>query len=255
MSNSLFVLGLGYSASRIAAGFEGETAGVGRDNFTAPSVGEALSHATHILSSVPPTEDGDPALLHWADAIRASPARWIGYLSSTGVYGDTGGAWVDETAPIAAGRRSARIAADLAWQALDPRVHIFRLPGIYGPRRSPLDRLADFRVDAPGHLFSRIHVEDIAGAVLASMRTPNPGIYNLADDRPASSADVAAHAARLLGRDPAPLIPLAEAPLSPAARGFYSESRRIANGRMKRVLGYALRYPDYEAGLRAERLT
>lgn len=255
MLNRLFVLGLGYSASRIAAGFGGEAGGVGRSGFDDPGVGEALSRATHILSSVPPGDDGDPALTLWGDTIRASNARWIGYLSSTGVYGDTGGAWVDETAPVGAGRRSARAAADLAWQALDRRVHIFRLPGIYGPGRSPLDRLADFRVDAPGHLFSRIHVDDIAGAVLASMRAPRPGVYNLADDRPASSADVAACAARLMGRDPPPLVPLADAALSPAARGFYSERRRVANGRMKRVLGYRLLYPDYEAGLRAESAT
>ena len=184
-------------------------------------------------------------------AIGASDAQWVGYLSSTGVYGDTGGAWVDETAPIGRGRRSARAVADLAWQALDKRAHVFRLPGIYGPGRSPVDRLPEFRVDAPGHLFSRIHVDDIAGAVLAAMHRPKPGVYNLADDRPAESADVTACAARLLGRAPPPLLPPDEAPLSAAARGFYAERRRVSNTRMKRTLGYRLRYPDYEAGLRA----
>ncbi len=248
----LFILGLGYSASRIAQavrGAGGEATGVGRNGFD--TAGDALAAATHILSSVPPGDDGDPVLDRYAAAIRASGAKWVGYLSSTGVYGDADGAWVDEASPVGGGRRSARVAADLAWQALDRRVHVFRLPGIYGPGRSALDRPAAFRIDAPRHLFSRIHVDDIAGAVVASMLRPEPGVYNLADDRPATSAAVAEAAARLLGREPPPLAPLAEAPLGDAARGFYAERRRVANGRMKRVLGYRLRYPDYESGLRA----
>ena len=144
----LFVFGLGYSASRIAEAIRaggGVASGVGRAGFADAD----LSQATHILSSVPPGDSGDPVLARYADAIRASRAAWIGYLSSTGVYGDTGGAWVDEASPVGGGRRSERSEADAAWQALDPRVHVFRLPGIYGPGRSPLDRMLEVRVDAP----------------------------------------------------------------------------------------------------------
>jgi nucleoside-diphosphate-sugar epimerase len=257
---TLLILGLGYSASRLAARLRADgwqvtgsrrTPGPDALAFDDPAVTDAIARATHILSSVPPEEDADPVLARYGDAIRASGATWIGYLSSTGVYGDHAGAWVDEGTPVGQGRRSARIAADLSWQALGSRVHVFRLPGIYGPGRSALDRVSPFRVDAPGHRFSRIHVDDIAGAVTASMRAPRPGVYNLTDDLPATSAEVTAHACALLGRAPPPLIPLAEAPLSPMARGFYSERRVVANGKMTRCLGYRLRYPDYRAGLRA----
>lgn len=256
----LLILGLGYSAARLAARLRADAwsiAGVRREAggealaFDDPAVADEIARATHILSSVPPDGGNDPVLRRYARAIRASGAAWIGYLSSTGVYGDAGGAWVDEGMPVAAGRRAGRIAADLGWQALDPRVHVFRLPGIYGPGRSALDRAAAFRVDAPGHLFSRIHVDDIAGAVRLSMLRPRPGVYNLADDLPATGAAVIDRACDLLGRPRPPLLPLAEAPLSPAARAFYSERRRAANGRMKRCLGYRLRYPDYRAGLAA----
>ena len=173
----LLILGLGYTASRLGtrmwdAGWD--VIGVRRTGsaevlaFDDPALPDAIRGATHILSSVPPEGSGDPVLTRHAEALRASPARWIGYLSSTGVYGDAAGAWVDETAPVGTGRRSARAAADLAWQALRPDLHVFRLPGIYGPGRSALDRLAAPRVDAPGHRFSRIHVDDIVGAVIAS---------------------------------------------------------------------------------------
>lgn len=253
----LLILGLGYTASRLhtrmwAAGWD--VIGTRRTGssevlaFDDPALLDAIRGATHILSSVPPEGEGDPVLDRHAEALRASPAGWIGYLSSTGVYGDAGGAWVDESAPVGTGRRSARAAADLAWQALRPDMRIFRLPGIYGPGRSVLDRLTAPRVDAPGHLFSRIHVDDIVGAVVAAFDA-GPGVWNIADDDPATSRAVAEYACDLVGA-PYPPLALPET-LSPQARAFYSERRRIANGKMKRDLGYRLRYPSYREGLRA----
>lgn len=214
----------------------------------------AIGRATHILSSVPPEADADPVLARHRRAIAESGARWIGYLSSSGVYGDTGGAWVDEGSPIGTGRRTARAAADLAWQALHPEVRVFRLPGIYGPGRSPLDRVRGgqaHRIDLPGQVFSRVHVDDIVGGVLASIDRGPAGIFNLADDRPASQNAVIEAACALLGVAPPPLLPLEEAGLSPAARAFYGENRRVANGRAKRLLGWSPRHPDHRAGLRA----
>lgn len=254
---ALFVFGLGYTASRLGA-FLSERgwhiSGTGRGGDVSfddcAAVEHALASATHILSSVPPKDDNDPVLNSYGDAIRRFPG-WIGYLSSTGVYGDTGGAWVDEGAPIGSGRRTGRSAADLAWQALDARV--FRLPGIYGPGRSPLDRVAAgtaHRIDLPGQVFSRIHVDDIASGVIAGFDGP-PGVYNLADDLPCSQNIVIAHAAALLGIAPPPLRSIDDAALSPAARAFYAENRRVANGKARRVLGWQPSYPDYRAGLGA----
>ena len=169
------------------------------------------------------------------------------------MYGDVDGAWVDESAPTGTGRRTARSDADAAWQQL-PGAHIFRLPGIYGPGRTPFDRIRAGeakRIDAPGQVFSRVHVDDICAVVIAGMTRPSPGIYNVADDRPAPAHEVTAFAARLTGTEPPPLTPLEKAELSPAARGFYAENRRVANGKMKRDLGVSLRYPDYRSGLPA----
>jgi nucleoside-diphosphate-sugar epimerase len=202
---------------------------------------------------VPPDEAGDPVLARYGDRLRASPAGWIGYLSSTGVYGDTGGAWVDESAPIGRGRRSARSIADLAWRSLGRPVHIFRLPGIYGPGRSALDRIREGRarrIADDDQIFSRVHVDDIVSGVIAGMASP-AGIYNLADDWPCPQNDVIEHGCALLGVAPPPLQTLEEAGLSPAARAFYAENRRVANGKAKRVLGWRPLYPDYRAGLRA----
>ena len=185
--------------------------------------------------------------------------EWIGYLSTTGVYGDTGGAWVDETAtPAPTGARGRRrLAAENAWLAFGERhglaVHVFRLAGIYGPGRNALAtvrRGAAKRIDKPGHVFSRIHVADIAQVLAASIAKPNPGaIYNVCDDEPAPAADVVAHACALLGVAPPPLTPLDEADLSPMARSFYADNRRVSNARIKNELGVALRFPDYRAGL------
>jgi len=253
----LLVFGLGYTASHLARRLSGEgwhvtgTSRDGRGGTVRFDAGDAvlaeIVAATHILSSVPPAGERDPVLDRYGDALIRRRC-WLGYLSSTGVYGNTGGAWVDETAPVGSGRRTARAAADAAWLGLDARV--FRLPGIYGPGRSPLDRVANgaaHRVDAP-NVFSRIHVDDIVSGVVAGFDGP-AGAYNLADDRPCSQNPVVDFAARLLGVAPPAVVPVAS--LSPMAQGFYAESRRVATGKAKRVLGWAPRHADYRAGLRA----
>lgn len=257
--NRLLILGQGYTGSRLRVWAErsgwavvgtARSARAGILMADDPAVAAEIARATHILSSVPPDEDADPVLARHGDALAASGARRL-YLSSTGVYGDTAGAWVDETAPVGHGRRTARAAADLAWQAIGARV--LRLPGIYGPGRSALDRVREGtaqRIDAGAQVFSRIHVDDIVAGIVAAFAAA-PGVWNIADDLPAPGHEVTAFAARLLGFVPPPLVPLADARLSPQARAFYAENRRVANGKMKRDLGLRLRYPDYRCGLRA----
>lgn len=258
----LVILGLGYSGQVIAARLRAagwHVAGTSRDGRGGtirfddyPAVKTAIGRATHLLSTIPPDADhadvaADPVIAAYR-ALLDPRDRWLGYLSSTGVYGDIGGAWVDESAPLR-GRRGARNAADAAW--LDLGASCFRLPGIYGPGRSVIDRLragAAHRVGLPGQVFSRIHVDDLAAGVIAGFGAPS-GVYNLADDAPAAQDDVVAFAARLIGVEPPPIIALAE--LSPAARAFYAENRRVANGKAKRLLGWTARYRDYRAGLRA----
>lgn len=249
----LFVFGLGYAARAVAqaAGApllattrDGRDGTIRFDDEAAVRAGVAAS--THVLSSAPPDDAGDPVLLRYRDVLAG---KWLGYLSSTGVYGDTAGAWVDERAPADRGRRGPRNAADAEWLAAGARV--FRLPGIYGPARSPLERVAGgqaHRTGIAGQVFSRVHVADLASGVVAGFAAP-AGAYNLADDAPAPQDDVVEYAARLLGLPPPDIVPL-EA-LSPAARGFHAENRRVANGKAKRVLGWRLRFPDYRAGLRA----
>ena len=249
----LLIFGLGYTATRIAAAWPGAAIGTTRDGRGGSlrfgdesAVRPAIASATHILSSVPPEGDFDPVLARYGDALGG---KWLGYLSSTGVYGDAGGAWVDEHAPTGTGRRSARAAADAAWQGRDARV--FRLPGIYGPGRSPLERVREgraHRVALPDQVFSRIHVDDIVAGVLAAVAAP-PGAYNLSDDLPCAQDDVVAFAAQLLRLPPPPLVGIET--LSPMARGFYAENRRVANGKAKRVLGWRPAYPTYRLGLRA----
>ena len=253
----LLVLGLGYTTGALAARLDTgwQVTGTSRDGRAGTTafgdeaaVRAAIAGASHILSSVPPEAEVDPVLDRYGAQLEASGA-WLGYLSSTGVYGDTGGAWVDESAPIGGGRRTARATADSAWLAMGARV--FRLPGIYGPGRSPLDRMAQgraHRIDQPGQVFSRVHVDDIVSGVLAGFDAP-PGAYNLADDMPTSQNSVMEFAAQLLRRNPPPFMPLDS--LSPMARAFYAENRRVANGKAKRILGWAPLYPDYRAGLRA----
>ena len=251
----LFIFGLGYSAKRIRAAAEARgwtvsaTGSEGEFAFDDDSpVRDALATAGHVLSSVPPGEAGDPVLARYGDALGHG---WLGYLSSTGVYGDSGGAWVDESAPVGGGRRSARSAADAAW--LERGARVFRLPGIYGPARSALDRVTEgraHRLDLPEQVFSRVHVDDIASGVIAGLEAP-AGAYNLADDLPASQNAVVEEASRLLGVPAPPLLALDAAGLSPQARAFYAENRRVANGKAKRVLGWRPAFPTYREGLRA----
>lgn len=252
----VFVFGLGYSARRIAATLAAQgwrvvaTGNAGDIAFGDPeAVRAGLGESSHVLSSVPPDAAGcDPVLEHYGDALGG---RWLAYLSSTGVYGDARGAWVDEASPTGGGRRGARAEADARWLALGARV--FRLPGIYGPGRSVLDRVragAAHRIDAPGQVFSRVHVDDIAGGVTAAIAAEvSPGAYNLADDEPASQNAVVEYACALLGLASPPLQSLEEAALGPAARGFYAENRRVANGRLKRLAGWRPRFASYREGL------
>lgn len=256
MKQRLVIFGLGYTAARIAAAIEGqgwEVVSTGRSGTLAfgdeGQVRLAMSGAAQVLSSVPPDGTGaDPVLKRYGDALAG---KWLGYLSATGVYGDTGGAWVDESAPVGMGRRTARAEADAAWLARGARV--LRLPGIYGPGRSALDRVragTAHRIDLPAQVFSRVHVDDIVSGTLAALDAP-PGAYNLADDLPTGQNAVIEEASRLLGFPPPLLQTLDEAGLSPMARSFYSENRRIANGKAKRVLGWRPRYPTYREGLGA----
>ncbi|TPG58493.1 SDR family NAD(P)-dependent oxidoreductase [Roseomonas nepalensis] len=223
----------------------------------------ALRAATHLAVTAPPGEEGDPVLAAHRAALDAAPLRWIGYLSTTGVYGDRGGAWVDETTePAPAQPRSRRRReAERAWEAFAGRaaVDLFRCAGIYGPGRSVLDDLragTARRTVLPGHAFGRIHRDDIARAVLAAAANPPPPglrVLHLSDDEPAESAAVTEGAARLLGLEPPPAIPFEEAraTMSPMALSFWSENRRVANGRTKAALGIAWRYPTWREGLAA----
>jgi nucleoside-diphosphate-sugar epimerase len=252
----IFIFGLGYTASRIARRLEArgwEVIATGSEATLRfddeGNVRAALADSSHVLSSVPPGGEGlDPVLDRYGNALAG---KWLGYLSSTGVYGDTGGAWVDESAPIGSGRRTARAEADAAWLTLGARV--FRLPGIYGPGRSALDRVREgkaHRIGIPGQVFSRVHVGDIASGVVAALDAP-AGAYNLGDDLPCSQNAVIEEACRLLGVEPPPMQSLDEAGLSPMARAFYAENRRVANGKAKRVLGWRPRYATYQEGLKA----
>lgn len=275
---NLILFGLGYTGAAIAAraaalGWRvtatsrnppSRRAPLGVDLVNFADAAASLSEATHILQTAAPDEHGDPALARHGDAIRASPRlRWAGYLSTTGVYGDRNGGWVDEDTPAAptASRAQRRVEAEQAWvAALRGRpVDLFRLAGIYGPGRSAFDDLRNGqarRVLKPGHLFGRIHRDDIAAAVLAAMqqaRAPGARVLNLADDEPAASADVTAEAARLLGVPAPPLIPFAEAVegMSAMGRSFWNENRRVRSEKTQAQLGLRWQYPTYREGLRA----
>lgn len=283
----LFCFGLGYSGLTLARALRDRgwaVAGTCRsaakaDALRAEGIGAVvlapglcfepvlLDGATHLLSTVPPdatahdaASGGDPVLAALAAPLaRLAPTvRWAGYLSTTGVYGDQGGGWVDEDAPLAprSERARARVAAETAWAALGLPLHVFRLPGIYGPGRSAIDQVragTARRIDKPGQVFSRIHVADIAAAVMASMARPRPGaVYNVADDHPCPSPEVIAYAASLLGVAVPPLIPFDQASLSPMAASFYAENKRVSNRRLKEELGLTLLYPTYRDGLAAQ---
>ena len=261
MIGQLLIFGMGYSAGRLAAKLrlEGwEVTGIRRQAVDgclafedAASVSAAIASTTHILSSVPPlSESGDPVLIQYGADIAANANCWVGYLSATGVYGDTQGAWVDESAPIGFGRRTARAEADWDWQRLGS---VFRLPGIYGPGRSALDRVQSgkaHRIDLPGQVFSRVHVDDIVSGVIAGIGGPR-GCYNLSDDMPSSQNAVIDYACALLRVAPPPMQSLDEAQLSPMAQGFYGENRRISNRKAKRLLGWTPVYSNYKQGLDA----
>lgn len=283
MKHMLF-LGLGYSARVLAlrlasAGWritgtartpEGAAAIAGRGwnavvfDGARPSAAfaAALADATHVVVSVPPSPDGDPCLVHHAaDLAAAARLRWIGYFSTVGVYGDADGGWVDESTPChpASERGRRRQEAEKMWHELGAasgkRVTVFRLPGIYGPGRSVFDALragAARRIIKPGQVFNRIHVDDIAGAVIAALESSDPGpVYNVTDDLPGPPEDVVTYAASLLGMSPPPAQSFETADLSPMARSFYGESKRVSNSRIKTELGFALIYPTYREGLAA----
>ncbi len=283
--NTLFVFGLGYSACTLAGRLmargwsvrgttrdEGNLDALARDGIEAfvfdgdaplADPAAALDGVTHLLSSVPPGPDGDPVLVHHGSDIadRAGSLAWGGYLSTTGVYGDRGGDWVDENSELrpATERGERRVAAEARWCALWREhglpVHLFRLAGIYGPGRNALATVRSGRarrIVKPGQVFSRIHVDDIVAVLEASIARPNPGaVYNLCDDDPAPPQKVIAHACTLLGVEPPPEIPFEDAEISDMARSFYAESKRVSNTRIKDELGVELAYPDYRAGLAA----
>ncbi len=280
--NKLFAFGLGFSAQELAARLAAkgwQIAGTARDEANVAraraqgyamarfagepgnrEVTRLLQGTTHLVHSIPPGHDGDPVLAHYRDQVATiGTLRWIGYLSTVGVYGDQGGAWVDETTPPKPNseRTEARVEAEAAWLRFGEEIgvptHVFRLAGIYGLGRSAFDKLiagTARRIKKDGQVFSRIHVADIASVLEASIAKPNAGaIYNVADDEPAAPDAVVAYAAELLGVPPPPEVEFADADLSPMARSFYEGSRRISNARIKSELGVKLRYPTYREGL------
>ena len=285
MTRRLFIFGLGFSGLEIAklARADGWTvagtctteekarrlreAGIEAHRFdgTAALSSEAFGEPSHVVCTIAPGSGGDPALRTCRALL--GRARWLGYLSTTGVYGDHEGGWVDETTtPLPTQPRSQqRLAAEQGWRevasATGASLHILRLPGIYGPGRSTLDRVragTAQRIDKPGQVFSRIHVEDLAASAMkATAREAGTEIWNVADDLPASNADVIAYACELLGRPVPPVVPWEEAAptMSAMARSFYSESRRVRNDKLKNELGVGLRYPTYREGLRAIAMT
>jgi hypothetical protein len=277
-SSRLLCLGYGYTAQALAATLDRaqwHVSGTVRDKKPRPAArpvtfipfadaGPAIAEATHILISVPPDTRGDPALRRHASRFAGlTQLKWLGYLSTTGVYGDTSGRPVDETAALVptADRSRRRIKAEFDWQdhaaMHNLPLHIFRLAGIYGPGRSPLDQAragTARRIHKPGHAFSRIHVDDIVSALVLSMALPQPGaIYNLCDDAAAEQVDVVAYACELLGIAPPPVIAFEEAEptMSPMQRSFWDDNRRVDNTKAKTELGLVLKYPTYRDGLRA----
>lgn len=280
MDKSLFCFGFGFTARQIAMEYpHWRVMGTGRSPAGDAKEGgvslypfsrdqqiekftEVAAKVTHILLSIPPDEAGDPVFDVMAEEIlRLKKLKWIGYLSTTGVYGNLDGGLVTEESPYnpSGERGSRRMRAEQAWRGLYETnglpVHIFRLPGIYGPGRNQLVSLKKGmarRIAKPGQIFSRIHVTDLAAILVASMEKPNPGaIYNVADDEPAPPQDVVAYAAKLLGVKPPPLIDFETADLSPMARSFYSDSKRVSNDKIKSELGISLKFPTYREGLAA----
>lgn len=281
---TLFCFGVGFSALETARALKNEgwqISGTARSEekcrrleaegftmarFDGEGPGEAvtplLEEATHILISAPPGDAGDPVLHHHGDDIAGSgSAKWLGYLSTVGVYGDHAGGWVDEMTPSApvSARSKRRVAAELAWlrfaEKQDLPCGVFRLAGIYGPGRNAfvnLRRGKGRRLVKPGQVFNRIHVADIASCVAAAIKRPRAdAIYNVTDDEPAPPQDVVAYAADLLGMEPPPEVAFADAELSEMARSFYGENKRVSNALIKKELGVTLNYPSYREGLKA----
>jgi len=217
----------------------------------------ALTGTTHLLASVPPDEAGDPVIAALGHEIRKLPLKWAGYLSTTGVYGTRDGDWVDENSPLTptTTRGARRLAAEDQWRALGLPLHVFRLAGIYGPARNQLETMragTAKRIIKAGQIFSRIHVDDIAQVLAASLAHPNVGAaYNVCDNEPAPPQDVVAYAAQLLGLEPPPEIAFEDADLTPMAKSFYAESKRVSNKRIREELGITLLYPTYREGLKA----
>lgn len=217
----------------------------------------ALREATHLLISAAPDAEGDPTLRALGADLAGAALTWVGYLSTTGVYGDHQGGWVTEETPLtpATKRGQMRVKAEAEWRATGLPLHIFRLAGIYGPGRGPFSKVRNGtarRIIKEGQLFSRIHRDDIAAALLASIDRPRPGAaYNLCDNEAAPPQDVIAYAAELLGVEPPPETPIADAEMSPMAASFYSESKRVSNRLMREELGVEPKYPTYREGLQA----
>lgn len=219
-------------------------------------IGPALEAATHVLASAAPDGSGDPFLHAARDKIMAATPEWVGYLSTTAVYGDHQGGWVDEDTPVnpQSGRAVARVLAERQWLATGLPVQVFRLAGIYGPGRGPFEKVRDGsarRIIKANQVFSRIHVADIAATLLGSIEAPDPGaIYNVCDDNPAPPQDVLSYAAALLGYPEPPTVLFEEAEMTPMQISFYSESKKVRNDRIKRDLGVRLNFPTYQDGLR-----
>ncbi|MGB1178675.1 MAG: SDR family oxidoreductase [Lentibacter algarum] len=277
MTKTLLTIGQGYSANALAGRLSPkgwklfgttrspekfaaiQSLGVIPLIFPEGDLTDALSEATHLLISVSPSENGDPFLAKYGSKLRqyAPNLEWVGYLSTTGVYGDHAGGWVTEETPLTPSSRRGlmRVEAENQWRGTGLPLHIFRLAGIYGPHRGPFEKIRNGtarRIIKEGQVFSRTHVDDIAQVLLASIKSPNAGAaYNVCDDMPAPPQDVLAYAAERLGMAPPPEVRFEDAELSPMARSFYGESKRVANERIKNDLGVTLHYPDYKSGLQA----
>ena len=276
MAKTLLSIGHGYSARALAplllaegwriigttrSGEKAEALraeGVEAVVWPGPDLRPYLAQASHVLTSVAPTSDGDPVLADiGADLAQAKHLEWVGYLSTTGVYGDHAGGWVDEDTALSPSTRRGkmRVQAEAAWQALGLPLHIFRLAGIYGPGRGPFAKVragTARRIIKKGQVFSRIHVADIAQVLAASIARSNAGaVYNICDDDPAPPEAVIGYAAELLGRPLPPAEDFETADMTPMARSFYAESKRVSNRRIKQELGVRLRFPDYRAGLQS----
>jgi nucleoside-diphosphate-sugar epimerase len=277
--NHLLCFGFGFSARTFAARLDKREWKISATSRDAQGIAEIKAQGfhglpfdgtlqiapdvTHLLISAPPDEHGDPVLRLFQAQLQklSKQLQWVGYLSTTGVYGDRGGDWVDEESPLepTTARGQRRLEAERSWLRLYSEfslpVHLFRLAGIYGPGRNTLLNVRDGsakRIIKPGQIFSRIHVEDIAGVFAASIANPNPGrAYNVCDDEPCPPQEVVAYAADLLGLPLPPEIPFEQAELSAMAKSFYAESKRVSNTRIKTELGYRLIYPNYRDGLRA----